>query len=74
MPNVYKTREFPPDSELERMAKQCPMLAHCPDRPFSFCLKGWLHRSEDNGYYFRKITYKHCYECMNGVEYDTEEE
>lgn len=67
MSNVYKTKEFPSDEVLERMARQCPMLAHCPERPFSFCLKKWVNINHE--LMFRKVTYKHCYECINEAEY-----
>lgn len=69
MAREYKTKEFPPDEVLERKARACPLFAHCPDRPYSFCMKGWLFNEKDQGFYFRKITYKHCYECINGVEH-----
>ena len=62
----YVTEEFPSDEELRREALTCPLLAHCPDRPFSFCLKGWINK--EHKLYFRKVTYKHCYECMRGIQ------
>ena len=61
----YILAEFPPDKEMEKAARQCSMLAYCPDRPFSFCLKKWV---EVNGeLMFHKVTWKHCYECMQGL-------
>lgn len=62
MSNSYRLESFPEAKELERAAKRCPMFAHCPDRTFSFCLKKWV---DVNGeLMFRKVTYKHCYECL----------
>lgn len=69
MAREYKTKEFPPDEELKKKALQCPMIAYCPDRPYSFCLKRYFYDDSDKGWYFRKITFKHCYECQHGVEY-----
>lgn len=66
MANNYHIAEFPDDKTLERIAKACPMLAHCPDRTFSFCLKKWI--DADGELMFRKVTFKHCYECQNGIE------
>ena len=43
------------------------MLAHCPDRTFSFCLKKCAVVNGDELMY-RKITFKHCYECQEGIE------
>ena len=66
MSNVYKTDSFPDDKVLEREARSCPMLAYCPDRTFSFCLKRWI--DDDGELMFRKVTFKHCYECRHDVE------
>ena len=38
----YILESFPSDEEMERAARKCTMLAYCPDRPFSFCLKKWV--------------------------------
>lgn len=62
----YVTKEFPDDRTLEREARSCPMLAHCPERPFSFCLKKWVNVNHE--LMFKKVTYKHCYECRRGIE------
>jgi len=62
----YILQEFPDDATLERAAKQCSLLAVCPDRPFSFCLKSWVN--VNHNLMFRKITYKHCWECQHGIE------
>lgn len=69
MAKEYKTKEFPNDETLKRIAASCSMFAHCPDRPYSFCMARFLYCDSDKGNYFRKITYKHCYECKAGVEY-----
>ncbi len=66
MSNVYKIKNFPDDETLERNAKQCSLLAECPDRTFSFCLKRWI--DDDGELMFRKITYKHCWECTHDPE------
>lgn len=61
----YTLKEFPDDKTLEREARKCSMLAYCPDRPFSFCLKKWV---DVNGeLMFRKVTFKHCYECQRDI-------
>lgn len=62
----YTLKEFPDDKALERGARSCPMLAYCPDRPFSFCLKKWVNVNHE--LMFRKVTFKHCYECMHPEE------
>lgn len=54
---------YPDEATLERGARACPMLAHCPDRTFSFCLKKWV--DIDGELMFRKVTYKHCYDCRH---------
>lgn len=72
MAREYKTKEFPPDDVLERRARRCSMLAYCSEKNYSFCMKRWIEPKEakdPKGLYFRKITFKHCYECMNDVEY-----
>lgn len=60
-----KPEEFPPDEEMERLARKCSLLAHCDNRPFSFCLKAWVNVGGDS--MFRKVTYKHRYECIKGI-------
>lgn len=65
MSNQYTVTDFPDDETLERQARSCPMLAHCPDRTFSFCLKKWI--DQDGELMFRKVTYKHCYECQHEI-------
>ena len=62
----YKLKDFPDDKTLEREARSCPMLAYCPDRPFSFCLKRWVNVNHE--LMFRKVTFKHCYECQHGID------
>ena len=57
--------EFPPDEVVEKAARKCSMLAHCPDRPFSFCLKRWVN--VDGDLMFHKVTYKHCWGCLNDI-------
>lgn len=44
----------------------CPLLAHCPDRTFSFCLKKWI--DVDGELMFRKITYNDCEKCRKENE------
>lgn len=66
MTNPYKVSDFPDDKTLMKNARKCSMLAYCPDRPFSFCLKKWI--DNDGELMFRKITFKHCYECQNGID------
>lgn len=61
----YILEEFPSDEEMRKAAHACSMLAYCPDRPFSFCLKKWV--SVDGELMFHKVTYKHCYECIQGL-------
>ena len=61
----YILEEFPPDADMERAAHKCAMLAYCPDRPFSFCLKKWVE--VDGELMFHKVTWKHCHECMQGL-------
>lgn len=63
----YKLEEYPPDDILKREAMQCPLLAYCPDRTFSFCLKKCAVVNGDELMY-RKVTFKHCYECQIGIE------
>ena len=67
MSNQYKIETFPDDETLKKRALSCPMLAHCPDRTFSFCLKKCAVVNDDELMY-RKITFKHCYECQEGIE------
>lgn len=61
----YILEEFPSDEEMERAARKCTMLAYCPDRPFSFCLKKWVE--VDGELMFHKVTWKHCHECLQGL-------
>lgn len=63
----YKLRpeDFPPDDVMERAAKQCHMLAVCENRPFSFCLKRCV--IVDGDLMYHKVTYKHCWECINDI-------
>lgn len=57
----YTLEGFPDDKTLEREARSCPMLAYCPDRTFSFCLKKWADVKGE--LMFRKVTFKDCHEC-----------
>lgn len=66
MSNPYNADCFPGDKTLEREARSCPMLAYCPDRTFSFCLKKWIDHNGE--LMFRKVTFKHCYECQHGID------
>ena len=61
----YTLTEFPSDEKMERAARKCQFLAHCDNRPFSFCLDGWVN--VNGKLMFRKVTYKHCWECLNDV-------
>ena len=61
----YILESFPSDEEMEKAAHKCTMLAYCPDRPFSFCLKKWVE--VDGELMFHKVTWKHCHECLNGL-------
>ena len=67
MSNQYKIETFPDDETLKKRALSCPMLAHCPDRTLSFCLNKCAVVNGDELMY-RKITFKHCYECQEGIE------
>ena len=62
----YVLIEFPDNATLEREARACPLLAYCPERTFSFCLKNWVN--VDGKLMFRKVTFKHCYECIHADE------
>lgn len=62
----YVLTEFPDDATLEREARACSLLAYCPERTFSFCLKNWVN--VDGNLMFRKATFKHCYECIHADE------
>ena len=57
--------EFPDGDVMRKAAHKCSMLAYCPDRPFSFCLKTWV--SVDGNLMFHKVTYKHCWECLHDI-------
>ena len=61
---ALEPEEFPPDAEVERMARGCSLLAHCDNKPFSFCLKSWVDAG--GALMFRKVTYKHCYQYIKG--------
>lgn len=63
----YKLRpeEFPPDDVMERAARGCVNLARCESRPFSFCLKRCA--VIDGDLFYHKVTYKHCWECINDI-------
>lgn len=62
----YTLTEFPDEYTLERQARACPFLAYCPERTFSFCLKTWVNVNHD--LMFRKVTFKHCHECIHAAE------
>ena len=66
-----KPEEFPPSEVMRSEAMKCPLLAYCPDRPFSFCLKKWVNINHE--LMFRKVTFKHCYECQHEYELFGEE-
>lgn len=60
-----KPGEFPSDEEMERLTRKCSLLAHCDNKPFSFCLKAWVNVG--GGSMFHKVTYKHRYECIKSI-------
>lgn len=62
----YVLTEFPDDGTLEREARARQLLAYCPERTFSFCLKNGVN--VDGKLMFRKVTFKHCYECIHADE------
>ena len=62
----YTIKNFPDDKVLEKEARSCPMLAYCPDRTFSFCLKKWADVKGE--LMFRKVTFEHCYECRHASD------